>query len=47
MDRRRGIFNAQREGFEYNSNYLTIIALEDGMSVKFSNACYYSTDSKN
>lgn len=44
MDRRRGILNAQHGGSDYNPNYLTIIALEDNMQVKFSKACYYSVD---
>ena len=32
MDRRRGILNAQHEGSDYSSNYLTIEALQDGLT---------------
>ena len=36
MDRRRGILNAQRsESSNFYDDYLTIIALEDGLTVTF------------
>lgn len=45
MDRRRGILNAQHEGSDYSSNYLTIEALQDGLTAKLSvNACEYCVD---
>ena len=45
MDRRRGILNAQHEESDYSSNYLTIEALQDGLTAKLSiNACEYCVD---
>jgi hypothetical protein len=45
MDRRRGILNAQHKGSDYSSNYLTIEALQDGLTAKLSvNACEYCVD---
>ena len=45
MDRRRGILNAQHEGSDCSSNYLTIEALQDGLTAKLSvNACEYCVD---
>ena len=45
MDRRRGILNAQHGESDYSSNYLTIEALQDGLTAKLSlNACEYCVD---